>query len=843
MTRKVSRNYSLSVVGAFVAILTLLIAAAVLAQTSGAGQTTGKTNAAAAPAGASAPAQVGRPLTPWIGAGSSRVSRSQTKRHGARPMDGNHLFLPAMTYPSGEGSPYSVAVADVNGDGKPDLLVANFCDNNCSTGSVSVLLGDGDGTFQPPVTYGSGGYGASSVAVADVNGDGKPDLVVTNWCPSSCSGPQWGEGMVGVLLGNGDGTFQAAVPYDSGGGLAFSVAIADMNGDGKLDLVVGNFFLTVSVLLGNGDGTFQPAMAYDVWMNGGADIGNNVSVAVADVNGDGKPDVVVAERDWNVVTVLLGNGDGTFQTRADYGSGGSDADSVAIGDVNGDGKPDLVVATLAGGTVCVLLNNGDGTFRPAVGYGSGAPATTSAAVADVNGDGKPDLVVSNNGYGEDGAVSVLLGNGDGTFQTALVYSSGGGGPQYVAVADVNGDGRPDLIVPNGDSSNVGVLLNNTGPHASTTTTLVSSPNPSVYGQAVTFTAAVSSASGTPNGMVIFYDGSTQLGSATLANGSASFSYSLLAAGSRPITAAYQGSTSFSPSTSAPLNQIVNPAATSSSLASSLNPALVNEVVTYTATVASQYGGAVTGTVVFQDGGSTLATVTIVGNQAAYSTKYGLPGTHSITATYSGDTNNTGSASATLVEQINKGFASKTVLTTSGSPSFVGQPLTFTAKVTSTHGTIPDGELVTFYDGAIAIGTGATAGGAATFVTSSLTARTHTIKGTYVGDTIFQPSTGTVTQVVSKYPTTTALSSSLNPSQFGQKVTFTAQVTSSDPSIPTGKVKFLDGTVGIGSATLSGGVATLKKSTLAVGTHPITAEYLGDVANAKSTSPVLNQVVQ
>jgi hypothetical protein len=184
----------------------------------------------------------------------------------------------------------------------------------------------------------------------------------------------------------------------------------------------------------------------------------------------------------------------------------------------------------------------------------------------------------------------------------------------------------------------------------------------------------------------------------------------------------------------------------------------------------------------------------------------------------------------------------TQVTSSGSPSLVNQAVTFTATVASGFGPIPDGELVTFYDGPAAIGTGTTASGVATFTTSSLTAKTHTIKAIYPGDALFKPSTGLVTQVVNKYTTTTKLSSSPNPSQFGQNVTFTAQVTGSGPT-PTGNVKFLDGATGIGSATLSGGVAKLTKSTLAVGTHPITAQYLGDAFSAKSTSSVVNQVVQ
>lgn len=151
--------------------------------------------------------------------------------------------------------------------------------------------------------------------------------------------------------------------------------------------------------------------------------------------------------------------------------------------------------------------------------------------------------------------------------------------------------------------------------------------------------------------------------------------------------------------------------------------------------------------------------------------------------------------------------------------------------------------MTFYDGTTVIGTGATASGIATLTTSSLTGKMHGIKATYAGDANFVPSSGLVKQVVNKYSTMTTLASSLNPSQFGQSVTFTATVIPSGPYAPAARVRFFDGTVGIGSATLSGGVAKLTKSTLAIATHPITAQYLGDSFNDKSKSPVLNQMVQ
>jgi hypothetical protein len=811
MTRKVTRNYSGSAVFAIVVLVVFLITATPLAY---------------------------------------------TKRHTPVQPDSNTpLFFPAVGYDSGGNDAASVAVADLNGDGKLDVIVANSCGTSSSCkyylrgfdGTVSVLLGNGNGTFRPAVAYSSGGETPVSVAVADVNGDGKPDIVVANECASgtNCNS---GNGSVGIMLGNGDGTFQAAATYDSGGFLAVSLAVADFNGDSKPDLAVvhssGSDGIcctspALSVLLGNGDGTFQPAVIY-----GG---GGLTSVAIGDVNGDLRPDLVVTSLADNKVHIFLGNGDGTFQAQGPYNTGSQSPVAVAIADLNGDGKLDLVVdhAVANGGInslLGILLGNGDGTFQTAVIYDSGVKSAISIAVSDVDGDGNPDLLLAG-----DSGLGVLLGRFDGAFQTALTYSSGGQLARSVVAADVNGDGKPDLVAGNvyGNANSdgaVGVLLNAES-ESPTTATLASGLNPSVFGEAVTFTAVVSSSSGTPTGTVEFLDGSTLVGRGALVNGRASISISSLAANTHSMTAAYQGSFGFSASTSAPLNQLVNKATSATSVASSLNPAFVKKSVTYTATVSSQYGGAVTGTVTFQDGGVTIATVPLTGNQAAYTTSYTVAGTHAITATYSGDGNNTGSTSAILTETIWKpSVPSTTVVATSGSPSLFGQGVTFTATVTPGHGTIPDGELVTFYDGKKVLASVALASGKAAFTTSTLSAKQHTIKGTYAGDATFKPSTGTVTQVVSKNPTTTTLSSSLNPSTFGQKVTFTATVTSGGPA-PTGNVKFLDGTITIGFTTLSGGVAKMTTSTLAVGTHPITAQYLGNAASAKSTSAVLNQVVQ
>jgi hypothetical protein len=515
--------------------------------------------------------------------------KATTLRRGALPMQSGLSFAPAVVYDSGGTEAFSVVAADVNGDGKPDLVVANYCaaggscGNESGDGKLGVLLGNGDGTFQPAVIYDSGSYGAGSVAVADVNGDGKPDLVVANCGPSG--GNSCTNGTVGVLLGNGDGTFQIAASYASGGFDASSVAVADINGDGKPDLVVANDCAnnncgsggvdgSIGVLLGNGDGTFQTAVAYD---SGGY---NANSVAVADVNGDGKPDLVVANLCASssacpngVVDVLLGNGDGTFQSAVTYQSGGYYATSVAVADVNADGKPDLLVASefvsgdYTNGTVGVLLGKGDGTFQSAATYESGGSAAVWVAVGDVNGDGKPDLVVANCGpSGGDsctnGTVGVLLGNGDGTFQIAASYASGGFYARSVAVADINGDGKPDLMVANRGyetDGSVGVLINTS--LTPTSTALTSSQNPSNFEQAVTFTATVTGQlgfyKGTPTGTVNFFDGGTNIGNSNLnSNGVATLTISTLTVGTHTITATYNGDTNFAPSTSSVLYQVV-----------------------------------------------------------------------------------------------------------------------------------------------------------------------------------------------------------------------------------------------------------------------------------------------
>ena len=460
------------------------------------------------------------------GSGVYRPSQSAALAYVVTAVPGEG-FASAANYPSGTG-PYSVAVSDFNGDGKADLVTPNFGGNN-----VSILLGNGDGTFRAPVNYATSG-GPFWVAVADLNGDGRIDLAVAN-----------STGVVSVLLGNGDGTFQAAVNYPAGSGSNY-VAVGDFNSDGNVDLAVSNpRDNDVSVLLGNGDGSFRPAVNY-------AAGSGPVSVAVGDFDGNGAFDLAVANSGSNNVSLLLGNGNGTFQAPVNFPAGTNPLLIVAA-DFNGDGIADMAAANSGSNTISVLLSvlldNGDETFQAAVNYPVVGLGPGSIAVSDFNGDGKADLVVGNlsspNG-------SVLFGNGDGTFQPAASYSANS--TRAVAAGDFNGDGRADLAEVN---SGVSVLLA-TAP-ASTTTTLLSSLNPSTFAQPVTLTATVTPLNAT--GEVTFLDGITLLGTGALnQSGIATISTRLLPSGDRSLRAEYDGGAGFQSSQSAALTQTVNPVA-------------------------------------------------------------------------------------------------------------------------------------------------------------------------------------------------------------------------------------------------------------------------------------------
>jgi len=341
--------------------------------------------------------------------------------------------------------PRSVAIGDINNDGKLDMVIANF--SGGTAGNVTILLGDGSGGFNPASgSPAAVGLGPLSVALADVNGDGKLDLVTANFNANTVS----------IRLGNGDGTFAAPTSLSIGAGAGpADVAIGDVNGDGRLDLVVADYTIgKVSVFLGNGAGGFTAATGSPLT------VGTNPgSVVLADINGDGQLDIVTANAGSNNVTVLLGDGAGGFTaaTGSPF-SMGSAPYSVVAADVNGDGLPDLITANNGGNNVSVRLANGSGGFNAATSVPVGTGPYT-VAVGDVDGDGKIDIVTANQSSDN---VSVMLGNGSGGF-TAATHSpftvGSGSGPRWAALGAFASDGKLAIATANFSVGTAVVLLN------------------------------------------------------------------------------------------------------------------------------------------------------------------------------------------------------------------------------------------------------------------------------------------------------------------------------------------------------------------------------------------------
>jgi hypothetical protein len=338
-------------------------------------------------------------------------------------------------YLAGSGVP-SVVAADFNGDGNLDIAAVGLYTN-----TVSVYLGNGYGKFEHHGDYPTGcGNCDDSLVVGDFNGDGKLDLAVRG---------------VSVLLGNGDGSFQKPLVYPAGNN---ALAVGDFNGDGKLDLASSDSSGAVYILLGNGDGTFQTPVPYAAGLSPGA-------IAVGDFNGDGKLDLAVALSNEKSVAILLGNADGTFQPTVKYAAAGESSDVYAA-DLNGDGILDLVVPCnslrpdnflqkKSVQKVSVLIGNGDGTFKPHVDYPAGTDAYRGG-VADVNGDGKLDVVVTS-WFTSNNQFFVLLGNGDGTLQKPRAYTVGYF-PLGITFGDFNNDGILDLVIADQGTDEISVML-------------------------------------------------------------------------------------------------------------------------------------------------------------------------------------------------------------------------------------------------------------------------------------------------------------------------------------------------------------------------------------------------
>jgi hypothetical protein len=771
------------------------------------------------------------------------------------------LFATQVTFTVGT-NPQSVAVADFNGDGQPDLVVTNSGTAASPGNTVSVLLnttnpGANTPSFATQVTF-PVGTNPQSAAVADFNGDGLPDLVVTNSGTATSPG-----NTVSVLLnttvpGANTPSFSIQQPFGVGAG-PFGIAVADFNGDHKPDLATTNANQnTVSVLLNSVPRINPSRNGLSLTLQKTFDVGNNPqSVAVADFNRDGQPDVVVATAPHNsngptnsngAVRVLLnttvfGAATPSFAGQQSFPVG-VNPQSVAVADFNGDGLPDLVVTNFgtqssAGTTVSVLLNttqpNANTSFATQVTFPVGTNPQ-SVAVADFNGDGLPDLVVTNSA---ENTVSVLLnttapGAATPSFATQITFPVGTN-PLSVAVADFNGDGLPDLVVTNSGTAaspgkTVSVLLNTGAPGATT---------PSFAPQ-VTFPVGTN-----PQSVAVAdFNGDNKDDLAVVAN---------------------QGGNQN-------LGVLLNLGGTTTAVVSSLvSPTSFGQPISFTATIAkapsASQNNTPSGSVQFQDNGVNLGTTVPLSNGVGSSGDITLPvGTHIVSGFYSGDREFWANTIIPIAQEVDQA-ATTTTVTSSPNPSVFGQSVTFTATVTNTTSgsmAAPTGTVQFLLDGNTANpitatltavnSTTSTATATTTALTVTVAGSPHTVMANYVNaDGNFQNSTGTLSggqKVINS--TTTTVASSLNPSVFGQSVTFTATVTTSgSTAAPTGTVQFVvDGNtanpitatlvLGTGASTATATTTTL---TAAGSPHTVVANYVNADGNfGNSSSSALSQTV-
>ena len=775
---------------------------------------------------------------------------------------GDGGFAPAVSYRVGY-NPVSIVAGDVTGDAIDDLIVINQGDN-----TFSVLAGNGDGTFRAPLEYIAADRPVAAV-VGDFDGDGSNDLAIIDQSSEDLT----------LVLGNGEGTFRAALAYisqlqpraiasgsltgdrradfvvanyrgsdansDTAGSVSVyladdkgvyhlsstytvgdgpvSVALADVTGDGNLDILTLNRLdKTVSVLPGVGDGTFLRPLIIPL-----ADA--PVAIGIGDFDEDGRLDLAVVEgcedrgcSQPSSLEILLGLGDGTFRSASTYTLGYSPS-SIAVGDLNGDRHLDVVVANRCGedvscrapGTAAILFGNGKGGFTAGPGLLLG-DSPSSIALGDLAGRGFLDLLVS---QASDDTLAVFSGNGDGSFRAPSAYKVGSL-PTSIVVSDFNGDGKPDVAVANLNSSTVSIFFGGADGALRPGDAISVGTGPE------SLTAIVGAVGGHAS-LATTDGGLTTVG--------------------REFTVLPNIHPDLLPTLIPNLQALPNPASK------------VNQAVTLTASFSGNPTPEPTGTIVFDSNGESIPDcsnpTSLIAGVAKCITSSLQEGSDSLSAEYSGNSNYRPVVSNTVTQAVEQLVPTIELSVSPSDSTKLNTLLTFTVQLSGVALTpiAPTGTVNFTANGTSITDCNAivmSPSGQATCTTSSLPAGRYTIEATYSGDTNFaEASAPPFTQTVSNLiPTLGLVVSPSSTSHVNSPVTFTAQLgaVALTPVVPTGTVNFTaNGTSIIGcSATVvsHGGQATCTTSSLTAGQYTIAATYSGDNNFAAASAPSIVQVV-